>query len=264
MGLLCDKCEKETDSAETMPHPVEGGDLCYECYLEADYQHNLKLGREFLTAKLPSMDDFVKVYANIHCEDGVKLGGYLLEGNCHPAAIMLVRECRRIQGMTIVLKRGHWLGRDVRPSRANYPGQQHSWTEVKIAENPVIFIADPTQFVFTGAPPQITISNEDDLRYDPGSFRFNELMRGPRKLDPRCTMVLIASNLKPALRECLARVFDDRDWRFWSLDELFEIANLNPGRYGQHAKELYQAIDACNKSALIPIDAWRSVMGEPA
>jgi hypothetical protein len=269
METLCDKCGNETDITEMMPDPSgDGGNLCFECHLEAEYVFNLKKGRDFLASVLPTMEKFMEIYERVMEVDPVSTR-HLLAGNCHPAALMLVRETRRIRGMEIVLKRGHWLGEEVRPERAHYPGQQHSWTEVKIEGNPIIFIVDPTQFVFTGDAPHITITTEDDRRYDPGSFKFREMIYGWRKkleLPPRTAKGsesgLCKSGLGKLERECLTTLFDDRDWRHWTMDELFVIANRNPELFGTQAKHIYQAIINCGQVALIPIDARREILQE--
>jgi hypothetical protein len=262
MTVTCDKCDKEFDSAESMPWPGEDhGDLCMECLMDAEYDYHVKKGTEEIQKHLPSMVSFTKEYKKRHATSRLTtpLMRHVTEGNCHPAAVLLVDLLSGTKGLAIKLKRGHWLGKDARPSRRDFPAQQHSWTEVRLDSNPIVFLVDPTQFAFTGAKPGIAISTEDDDRYDPGSFKFHRIIHGPTQLPARFGKE-IESGLSKELKKDFAAAYGDRDWRVWTEAEIFAIANDNPARFGSLAREVYSIIEVAGYGAFIPVDAFEEVM----
>jgi hypothetical protein len=182
MEEICDKCGDEMDSRTSMPNPAMGnGSLCSECYLTAEEDLAHQKGMAWIRQQLPSMGQFMEIYCR-HCQ--VEVDKARLEGNCHAAASALVGWFRK-KNLTAKIKRGHWLGGDVRPGRREYPAQQHSWVEIALPDNSAGFFLDPTQFVFTGADPGISISRKDDYRYDAGSYRLKELCMGTRQMPER-------------------------------------------------------------------------------
>ena len=241
-----------------MPDPATNkGDYCFECYDDMRCRYDEQCGKEWIAKRLPSMPEFVKLYAK-HCRTTVK--NAKLAGNCHAAATVLVTwfKAKKIPAF---IKRGHWLGGDVRPELANQIAEQHSWVQVDVdlPNNSLIFYADPTQFVFTGKEPSIAISTEDDQRYDPGGYKLKEMAYGVRTMPDRKGKTS-ANKLTDAARsslDCMAK----RNWKVWTLDEVRFLANLNPDRLGSSVKDIYKAIEAAGHQAFIPIDARREILG---
>ena len=256
MEAHCDQCGEEVDSCQTMPSPETGtGDLCPDCYEKACYKHQDRLGRAWIQQQLPSMAEFMGIYAAF-CR--ISEEEAQLEGNCHAAAGALVK-CLRQKKVECRLKRGHWLGGDVRPSRRDFIGQQHSWVQVAVPGNGIIFYADPTQYVFTGAEPCISISNEDDHRYDPGGYTLRQLAMGPRTMPAREGAAEI-TNLSEGARRKLGDLYGQRDWRRWTEAEMIVVANTDPRNLGSFAKEIFQKISQLGHRAWIPIDAREEVV----
>ncbi len=168
-------------------------------------------------------------------------------------------KCLRQKKVECRLKRGHWLGGDVRPSRRDFIGQQHSWVQVTVPGNGIIFYADPTQYVFTGAEPCISISNEDDHRYDPGGYTLRQLAMGPRTMPAREGAAEI-TNLSEGARRKLGDLYGQRDWRRWTEAEMIVVANTDPRNLGSFAKEIFQKISQLGHRAWIPIDAREEVV----
>ncbi len=225
-------------------------------------------GTKVLRAKLPTMGRFVERYRRRYCDSrpGLKaLGAQVMAGNCHPAAILLESLMEPVKGVEFKLRRGHWLGNDVRLNRKHYPGQQHSWCEARVFRNPVKFIVDPTQFVFTGGAIEIAILTETDLRYDPNSMRFREAIYGRREVLPvRKDQKLFPSHLDKGAQGFLGIILDGRDWEVWTEDEMFLVANMNPNRLQNFAPVIYEALTKGGRQALVPLDVYRDIMGARA
>ena len=124
------------------------------------------------------MEQFLKIFCR-HCKLQPRTAR--LEGNCHARLPALVEHLQK-KNLDVKIKRGHWLGEDVRPERRDHVAQQHSWVEMEVPDSSTVFYVDPTQFVFTGAEPSIGISTKDDYRYDPGGYTLRELCMGARQM----------------------------------------------------------------------------------
>jgi hypothetical protein len=206
------------------------------------------------------MPEFYKLFAK-HCK--ITPAKVNLEGNCHAAATTLVNYLQS-KGHDAILKRGHWLGGDHRPERSRFIGQQHSWVQIKpdVKDNNILFLVDPTQFVFTGKEPAIAITNEDDRRYDAGGYALKELVMGIRKCPARKGKTLIHTLPKEAqgtiatLPGCARR-----NWRKWTEEEIRFIANQRPELLGTEAKIIFAAIIKAGYTAYIPIDARLEIIG---
>lgn len=256
MEAHCDQCGEEVDSCQTMPSPETGaGDLCPDCYEKAYYKHEDRLGRAWIQQQLPSMAEFMGIYARF-CRIPVEKAH--LEGNCHAAAGALVKDLRQKE-VECRIKRGHWLGSDVRAARRDFLAQQHSWVQVAVPGNSIIFYADPTQWVFTGMDPCISLSNEDDHRYDPGGYTLRQLALGPRTMPAREGMTEITA-LSEGARMRLRDLYGQRDWRRWTEAEMIVVANTDPRNLGSYAQEIFQKIIEMGHRAWIPIDAREEVV----
>lgn len=244
--LICQKCDREFPSHESMPDPeTDLGDYCFECYDEMTYEWDVKRGTAWLKVNLPSLEDFMKGYKRI--AKGT-LNPRSMENNCHAAANTLVQLIKD-KLPKIKIERGHWTGGDVR--KPNSPFQQHSWTSAYIPDNNIKFIIDPTQWVFTGAEPSLCISTEDDKRYDIGGYHLKRALMGEKKIPERKGKT-IKSNLGKEAKDSLSHRAK-RDWSKWTIEEMITIANIDPRSLG-HAKEIFTAIINCGYKGFIPIE----------
>jgi hypothetical protein len=246
--VVCDKCECEFHADESMPHPKDGrGDYCFECLTEVTHEYDVERGTAYIKRFLPTLEDFMVGYQK-HAK-GHSLDYMILVGNCHAAANTLVQMTKN--KLDIKLQRGHWLGNDAREERAGFPMQQHSWTLVKVEGNPVQFIVDPTQWVFTGRQPGIAIVDEDDRRYDMGGYNMKAAILGAPKIAAR-EGKLVPSKLSKKAQAELNRLAP-RDWTQWTPGEMITIANLDP-RNLPLAKEIFTAIIKCGNKGFIPLE----------
>jgi hypothetical protein len=257
MNAICIKCCSELDPRDTMPDPEGKGDLCFNCFEEAQYQYDNKQGASWIRERLPRLEDFVVQYCQ--CNNHAKVTHKALEGNCHAAAHVLVG---MLEGVRVKarIKRGFWLGGDVRPERANFPGQQHSWVELEVPTNVIVFYLDPTQCFFTGEKPHIAITNEDDRRYDPGGYHFREIFQGKRSMPARQGK-LRPTELGTQAQGVIAAVYGKRDWSKWTPEEMHTVANTNPNYLMGSAREIFEAICKSGRPGLIPIDARLEIIG---
>lgn len=248
MDVICDKCGRDFAAHKSMPDPETAcGDYCFECYSDVAYKWDNKRGTAWLKFHLPSLEDFMKAYKKYAKGS---LDPRKMENNCHAAANALIQ---LLKGkMEIKLERGHWLGGDVRTP--NTPFQQHSWTSVQVPDNDIVFIVDPTQWIFTGAEPALCISNEDDRRYDIGGYNIKAAILG-EKVIPERSGKTIKNNLPKAAKEWL-NAKSSRDWSVWTVDEMFAIANMDPRRMQGNAKSIFKAIIACGHKGFIPLEGF--------
>jgi len=252
--VICDKCFHVFDSDESMPDPeTDLGDYCFACYLEMEYAWDVKRGIAFLKGELPSMDDFMKGYKKFAKGS---LDPQKMENNCHAAASAMVKLVER--KLNIKLQRGHWLGIDAR--HGNRTVQQHSWTKVRIPDNNVEFIVDPTQWVFNGMLPSIAVVESDDLRYDIGGYGMKQALFGAKKFPDRKGK-LIKSCLGDAAKKWLSRQ-SDRDWSLWTIEEIFIIANIDPRSMCGNQKEIFGAIIKNGNKGFIPLEGLALAMDE--
>lgn len=256
---VCSKCGHETDLREAMPHPVTQNDLCLDCYIEVDDAVKLGKATKDLQQCLPSPAEFLEAYCLHNKIPKAKRKFARLEGNCHAASHVLVLMLKA-KNQDAKIKRGHWLGGDVRAERSAFVGQQHSWVEVRTNDGLVIWV-DPTQFVFTGKEPAISICSEDDNRYDPGGYRLKEIVLGRRDMEPRKGEA-IPSNLSKKAQTAIAGRYGARDWSLWTLDERFRLANTKPDELNGFAKEIFTVLRDSGCGALIPIDAREEILGD--
>ena len=256
MEHICSKCGGNCNASEVMPHPVTGDDLCLDCFIPIDDAHKLEQVLRGIKAQMPTMAMFLKSYAKHNHLTSRKLSIKCLEGNCHAASHVLVQVLTK-KKIDAKIKRGHWLGSDVRAEREHYPAQQHSWVEITTAGYKVW--VDPTQFVFTGKPAEIALVEEGDSRYDPCSYKLKEMIFGRREMQPR-KGELRKSGLSKEAQKILNARFGARDWSQWTLDEKFLIANTKPEELGNRAREIFQTLVQCGSAALIPIDTREEVL----
>ena len=253
--IICDKCECEFESHESMPNPeTDSGDYCFKCHLDMEHDWNLKRGIAFLECELPSMAAFMKGFKKF-----VKgsLDPRSLENNCHAAATTLVK---LVNGkLAIKLQRGHWMGTDVRNN--NRTMQQHSWTKVQIPDNDIEFIIDPTQWVFTGADPSLSIVDANDNRYDVGGYATKQLLYGKMIYFPDRKGKLTETKFSNSTKKWLSTKAD-RDWSLWSNDEMFSLANMDPRTMDGHQKEIFNTIVKQGKKAFIPLEGLAIASGK--
>jgi hypothetical protein len=245
-----------------MPDPATGhGDYCFECYEDLRYKHDEARCKEWIAKQLPTMQEFYAIYAK-HCK--IPVTKVDLEGNCHAAATALVNHLKT-KGLTVMLKRGHWLGSDHREERSHFIGQQHSWLQITpdVEDNNILFFVDPTQFIFTGHEPAIAITSEDDRRYDAGGYALKEMVLGIRKCPARKGKTK-PSNLSAKSQLSLSTLpgAGKRTWTKWTDEEMRFVANQRPESLGAGVKEIFQAIIDAGNPAAIPIDARNEVLGE--
>lgn len=246
--VICEQCDCEFSADQSMPDPeTELGDLCPECYYEATYQWDIRKGTKWLKDNLPSLPDFMKAYQKYAKGS---LDPRDMENNCHAAATALFKLLKN--KMDIKVERGHWVASDVR--RNHVPFQQHSWTSVRVPDNNVAFIVDPTQWVFTGETPSLCISTEDDRRYDIGGYNIKAAILG-EKVIPERSGRTIKSNLPKAAKEWL-NAKASRDWSVWTVDEIFVIANMDPRTMQGNAKTIFKAIIDCGHKGFIPLEGF--------
>jgi hypothetical protein len=243
--IVCDECHFEMETQNSMYHPeTKDGDYCFECFENLSYKWDVKRGTEWLTRNLPSLEEFMKGYQRIAKGS---LDPKDMENNCHAAANALVE---LVKGkMEIKLERGHWTGIDVRDE--NRPFNQHSWTSVKIPDNNIIFIVDPTQWVFTGHEPSLCIVTEDDERYDIGGYNLKRAILGETKFPERKGKT-VKSGLSKDAKESLAHRAE-RDWSVWTVEEMMVIANIDPRRL-PCATDIFKAIIKCGHKGFIPLE----------
>ena len=252
--VICDECGCEFDAHESMPDPeTNRGDYCFECFLEIEYKWDVKRGIAFLQCELPSMDDFMKGYKKFAKGS---LDPKAMENNCHAAANALVQLVK--DKLDIKLQRGHWIGIDARHNSRTV--QQHSWTKVRIPDNNVEFIVDPTQWVFTGANPSLCIVDSDDERYDVGGYAMKKAICEKKEF-PERKGNLFKTKFSDSTKKWLSSQ-SDRDWSAWSTDEIFILANMDPREMGGHQKEIFKAIAGQGHKGFIPLEGWALAMGE--
>ena len=181
----------------------------------------------------------------------------MLAGNCHSVSIFLKK---MLHGLLVLkVKRGHWHGGSVRKPGDSCP-TQHSWLEYVMPVGAYSAYIDPTQWVFTGKLPEITIASEADDRYDPGSYRVREMYIGAREMPPRVEKDKIPSGLRYDAQIKLAARYDaTRDWAFWTKREACDIANDHPGRLQPFTREIYDALIRCKWKALIPFLSYEEI-----
>ena len=246
--IVCDRCGEDTPSDQTMSHPEDDtGDLCIECYDHLSYEWDVNRGIAWLKLNLPTMDEFMVEYRKIAKVKNAKPED--MEGNCHGASMALVNVCKA-RGFNIELQRGHWLGHDVREERKHFPMQQHSWTKVRLPDNNVGFLVDPTQWVFVGGSPRFGITDEDDKHYDLGSYIIRKAFCDDTI--PVRTGKTTKSGLSKKAKEWLNNI-SPRDWSVWTNQEMIKIANFDP-RGKEHIKEVWQAIIKAGNIGFIPLD----------
>lgn len=257
--IVCSKCGHEANIHDSMPHPLTQEDLCLDCYIEIDDAIKFKKTLEKLQKALPTPAVFLETYCQHNKIPKQKRKFERLTGNCHAASHVLVQMLKP-KGIDARIKRGHWLGGDVRSERSSFVGQQHSWVEIR-TEDGLIIWADPTQFVFTGTEPTIALCSEDDNRYDPGGYRLKEIVLGRREIEPRKGETA-PSKLSKKAQAAIAGRYGARDWTVWTLDERFRIANTKPTEFNGYAKEIFTVLEKAGCGALIPIDAREEILGE--
>ena len=245
--LICDKCGCEFPSDQSMPHPeTDLGDYCFECHLENEDEWNFAKGKTWLEERLPSLDEFMVAYKNF--AKGKSLDPRSMENNCCAAANALFQLMKG--KLDIKTERGHWLGKD---ARGNGRGlQQHSWTSVRVPDNDIRFIIDPTQWVFTGKEPGLYICDADDNRYDIGGYKMKAALNGHKPFPERKGKVS-KSGLSTKAKDWL-KDQADRDWSEWSIEELFFLANMDPRNMGGFGKEIFQAIIKGGNKGFIPLE----------
>jgi hypothetical protein len=143
----------------------------------------------------------------------------------------------------------------------DHVAQQHSWVEIEVPDSAIVFYADPTQFVFTGAKPSISISNKDDHRYDPGSYALREICMGPHQMPERNGSSTHPSKLSNGAKQVIAALYGKRDWSRWTREEMHVVANTNPEKLAGYAKEIFTSIKESGNRSLIPIDARMEIIG---
>jgi len=248
VNSICDKCLCDFPADTSMPDPeTNSGNFCYDCYLNLEYQWDNKRGIAWLKEHLPSLENFMKAYKTYAKGS---LDPRKMENNCHAAATALVKLLK--DKMDITVERGHWVAPDVR--RAKIPFQQHSWTSVRVPNNSIVFIVDPTQWVFTGKEPELCISNEDDRRYDIGGYNIKAAILG-EKVIPERNGTTVKSNLPKAAKEWLNSKAP-RDWSIWTVEEIFVIANIDPRKMNGNAKSIFKAIIDCGHEGFIPLEGF--------
>ena len=229
-----------------MPDPeTDCGDYCFECLIDIEYDWDVKRGTAWLKLNLPSLEDFMKGYKRIAKGS---LDPKSMENNCHAASNTLVELMKG--KLKFKLERGHWLGEDARGGKRTV--QQHSWTSIRVPDNNVGFIVDPTQWVFTGAKPALCISTEDDRRYDIGGYNIKAAILGEKKIPVRKGKT-VKSNLKSEAKAWLSSKAK-RDWGKWTDEEMITIANMDPRTMGGYAKEIFDSIIKCGNRAFIPVE----------
>ena len=248
-------CGREFPAHESMPDPeTKRGDYCFECYVDMEYEWDVKRGTEWLQINLPDMNTFMQGYKKFAKGS---LDPEKMANNCHAAAHTLVQ---LVKGkMDIKLQRGHWTGGDVRKDNKRTVAQ-HSWTKVKVPDNNVMFIVDPTQWVFTGQEPYLCIVSEDDGRYDVGGYGIKSALLG-EKVFPKRAGKLMASTLSDEAYQWL-KSRNKRDWTKWTLDEMFVIANMDPRSMCGNQKEIFNAIIKSGNKGLIPLEGLALALGE--
>lgn len=244
--ICCDGCGCDYPANLSMPDPeTDRGDYCFECYDDLVYKWDVKRGTAWLKLHLPDLDTFMKAYQKYAKGS---LDPRKMENNCHAAANAL---CKLMKGkMEIKLERGHWVAPDARGNNKAF--QQHSWTSVRVPGNNIQFIVDPTQWVFTGAEPDLCISNEDDRRYDIGGYTVKQAILGKREI-PKRKGKTTKTGFGKKTKEWLSH-HSDRDWSVWTIDEMFVIANMDPRNMGGHAKEIFEAIIKTGNLGMIPME----------
>jgi hypothetical protein len=235
------------------------------CHAELADDHADKLAREAINLRLPSVQRLYLAYVvkpkSRTISDGMVRDAF--NGNCYAVACTLQKwllgqypelEVRRVHGL--------WHGDDVRSNRGI---QQHGWLVVKVpirseySAPPII--VDPTQFIFTGGKPGITMEDADDSRYDEaGTTLRSKLM--PPAIPKRAGKATVKLKLTRELRAWLADLFGDkRDLSAITMDEAFYLGNLSVSALGSHAKALHAALKAVKLGALIPIEIRERVEG---
>jgi hypothetical protein len=253
-NVICDECGHDFPADQSMPHPEDDtGDFCFECFVDLEYKWNVKRGAAWLKINLPTADEFLAEYRKVAKAKNGTLES--MEGNCHGAAMALVNVCKA-KGLDIELQRGHWLGTDVRAERSEFPMQQHSWTRMSVPDNQVRFIVDPTQWVFVGGSPTFGITDEDDKRYDLGSYTIRKAFCDDTI--PARSGKTKKSGLSKKAQEWLNNI-SPRDWSVWTDQEMIKIANFDP-RGMMHIKEVWQAIIKAGNIGFIPLDG-RTMVG---
>ncbi len=249
--FICDSCQEP--SREEFGDPSGERTLCYKCYETAFYEKEKADGIAWIKAKLPTMEEFVLSYCRLY---GYPNRAHFMSGCCHQAALLLhqwlnARDCK------VQMKRGHWIGKDVR--HPSIPFQQHSWCGVEVPVAAMKFYVDPTQWVFTGVTPEISIVPDDDPRYDYAKHKVRQAFYGykvPARFG-KCR----PSGLSVEAQQMLDRVVVVRNWTKWCKDEMHEIANRNPDDLGGCALEIFEAIKKAGHIAFIPFTTveqlWR-------
>jgi hypothetical protein len=158
-------------------------------------------------------------------------------GNCHSVA----RELMKFLGKEARLVRGHWIG-------SKYP-KQHSWLEYRGK------IIDPTRFQFENKSAYIFKGLISDPHYD----KFSCSLRSPnyRDLPPREGQLFRTQFTHKTRAKLNQLLYNDRDWHFWTKEEIMYIANMPPKDFGKSFKSIFSEIIRRGYRAAIPIDILR-------
>lgn len=175
------------------------------------------------------------------------------KGNCHTISYQILDK-GLVEGH---LERGHYYGIIAKGSLFDRgcPIVPHSW--IRLADGSIY---DPTRFAFEGNRPYIFISDNysefDEAEYDVGGCRLRSLKPLPPFDETKKKMEL---NFKT--KECEEFIFSLLNYPpFLTITEVFYIANYSFQSLGEHAYELYKALEESNNDAFVPLDSWEYVM----
>jgi hypothetical protein len=122
-------------------------------------------------------------------------------------------------------------------------------------------LVDPTQFIFTGEKPHISIINSVDDRYDEAGHRLRASLGftavPAREGEPKHVL-----DLSPvALEYVRTHYFPDRDLSSFTMREVHFLAHLDPDACSVLA-DIHKALTSADLHAFIPQELQERVSGE--
>jgi hypothetical protein len=172
-------------------------------------------------------------------------------GNCYSISYSMVQS-GIVEGKAVY---GHWTG-PISKYNPFYSVSQvgfcrHGWIIKEDGE-----IVDPTRWVFEGKTPYIYVGKND--YYDEGGNNLRKSMTEPPPQYSK-TEKQFSLNLDKKTLDFVNKLLG-YSGKNLSMGQLFWLANLSLVDLGEHAKDIYYALEEKGMAAAIPLDNQRKIL----
>jgi hypothetical protein len=208
---------------------------------------------------MTAMSDRITLPSIKEAEKAIGLKTKAWAGQCYGIACLFV-EKKLVPGLAVY---GHWLGlvhaNSPFATRGASPFQRHGW--VKLVNGDVF---DPTRWVFEAAKPYLFCGPNNNLYDEGGNAMRRALMGDPPRYRPTSKEFAITESVMDTktwafVEKKLYLNYDEQPVGKLTWDQLAWLANLPPTELAPFARQVFDALKALDKVALIPIDNLRMV-----